>query len=166
MKAAPPQVWSLQSKPDMLGIEPEFYVSSFELRVSRVNEKPIELQNGFGAKFSGTSSERIGNGIAELHSSSRRPTAPFISAGQYSYEFDLKIAPEDARQLSQNLEIEVVATPRSFGAGQWVYCGQYLLTPSVRSPNRTLFKSCNLSVKFDSIKFYDKRDGKVFKEWK
>lgn len=82
-----------------------------------------------------------------------------------SYEYSYAVGPEEARALVQRIRFEVNADTVAWSPGKWVVCGVGGTSPTIRSPIRSLYTGCFLTVQVQSVRFVDSADGTIIREW-
>lgn len=85
-----------------------------------------------------------------------------LQAGQ-SFSHVTKIEPELARQLVDNLQVEIVAKSKQWREGDWVQCGRRYSLAEPREP--LTGPHCFLTVELVAVRFIDKRNGTVLRDW-
>lgn len=124
-----------------------------------------EGQNSYGARVSMQRITVVSRGIGEMRSSIADDAGPPLPRGQYSYDHTFSIAPEDARALTQNLELQIVAEPVAWAPNKWIICGTDYSGATIRNPVIQITRGCYLTARLDTFRFVDTRDGTVIKEW-
>lgn len=143
-------------RPNMAGID------TF---TDRKTEDAGEGQNAYGARVDMRRITIENRGIGEIRSSIVDDAGPPVPRGQYSYDHSFTIAPEDARALTQNLELQIIAEPVAWAPNKWIICGESYSGATVRNPVILSTSGCYLTARFDTFRFVDTRDGTVIKEW-
>lgn len=83
----------------------------------------------------------------------------------YGYVHTWSILPEEARTLSQNLYLEVVAETVPWVPGRWVICGNYQRMPSIDNPTIRRIDACYLTGKLLFVRMLDGRTDEIIMQW-
>ncbi len=142
--------------PDMQGI------AIFE---SYVRQDAGVGQNAFGAKVNMELVTVVRRGMGEIVTSTADRVGPPLPPGEYAYVHSWRIVPDAARSLSEHLEWQVVAKSVAWAPSKWVICGSQYIEATMSRPTTIASSGCYLSVRFETFRIVDTRDGSVIKEW-
>lgn len=103
----------------------------------------------------------------ELHVRSSPPLEGEPSSGRVPDWYDSKVAmgPEDARSLSQRLEVLIEGRTAIGDEGVVAYCSDVVTTPTLSSPIDFHEHICEVNVIVSHIAIRDSSTGRVLAEW-
>jgi hypothetical protein len=119
-------------------------------------------QNALGAQVRVSSSWVAMLGLGEI--AERQPITTDDDLG-YRYQHQWTIAPEEARALSEHLEIQIGGETVEWQPGRWIVCGRGASVPTVRSPYRISRSGCFVSSRLQWIRVVDVRSGAIIHQW-
>ena len=137
-------------------------VSGWEVKHTVTDLGSREMVNGYGARFDVERREEKVWAVAEV-GQGYRSNLPGRQESFYTHE--LRIDPDAARSLAENLRFEARGVVRDHKPGQAVVCGSMYSGATIRNPRQMTGETCVLTVEWTSFAFIDGRDGAVVKAW-
>lgn len=122
-------------------------------------------QNAYGAQVEMTRASTVVRGIGELAPGFENPGPRPGERYSTAFKHELNIAPEDARALSEHIELQVLASTAPWAAGKHVICGMAFEGATVRNPTLQDTDACYLTGTILTVSFVDTRDGTVLRRW-